>query len=62
MSGTELLECKVELEACHERINELTEGLLKVRDETKYLIEMHNASLAHIEELVSDYLKPVHTL
>ena len=51
---------EVELEACHERVNELTEGLLRVRDETKYLIEMHSASLARIEELVSDYLKPAH--
>ena len=62
MSGTELLNCKVELEACHERVNELTEGLLRVRDETKYLIEMHNHSLARIEELVSDFLKPKHAL
>jgi len=51
-----------ELEACHERLHELTEGLLSVRDELKYTIEAHQHSLARIEELVSDYLKPVHTL
>ena len=61
-SGAELLSCKVELEACHERVNELTEGLLHFRDETRFLIEAHNVSLARIEALVSDFLKPVHDL
>lgn len=48
----------IELEAAHERIHELTEGLLHVRDELTYSIEQHQASLKRIEELVSDYLKP----
>ena len=51
----------LELEACHARVHELTEGLLQVRDELKYSIEAHQHSLARIEELVADYLKPVHT-
>ena len=49
-----------ELEACHEQVHELMEELLQVRDETKYFIEMHNASLLRIEELVSDYMRPIH--
>ena len=51
-----------ELAACHERVHELTEGLLLIRDELKYTIEAHQHSLARIEELVSDYLKPAHQL
>jgi hypothetical protein len=53
---------EVELEACHERVHELTEGLLQVRDELKYAIEAHQHSLDRIEALVADYLKPAHAI
>jgi DNA polymerase I-like protein with 3'-5' exonuclease and polymerase domains len=53
-----MMSLETELEACHARVHELTEGLLQVRDELKYTIEAHQHSLERIEALVADYMKP----
>lgn len=52
------MEREQELHAAHERIEELTNGLLAAREHIEDLIGLHIASLSHIEILVSDYLKP----
>jgi DNA polymerase I-like protein with 3'-5' exonuclease and polymerase domains len=53
-----MMSLEAEIEACHERVHELTEGLLQIRDELKFSIEAHQHSLQRIEALVADYMKP----
>ncbi len=46
-----------ELHAAHERIEELTNALLEVREQAEDSIALQLASLHRIEELIANYLK-----